>query len=109
MNIPYVCTLSPFLRNLMRSAQEIHKLTLQRMVEGVVLQIDGDEEVVASLKVPVDGWSARQVDLRAEPGSPILVKTFVAWDEEKNHYHVFVESHHEEYWEQQWNFLPSRN
>lgn len=41
----------------------------------------------------------RQIDLRATPDSPILLKIFVSWDHDHQRWHAFAEGPEEMVWE----------
>jgi hypothetical protein len=72
-------------------------------IESVVTDIEGNEEVVKSLKRPPplpDGREYRQVDIRA--GNNHILKCYVSWDQEKKWWLVFVEGPSETYFEKLW-------
>jgi hypothetical protein len=73
------------------------------MVESIVNDIAGNQEVADSLKVftPV-GRSLRQVDIRKTADDPeVIFKSFTFWDHRNKLWHVLVEGGLEDYWESQ--------
>jgi hypothetical protein len=85
----------------MRAAVKELGINVQPAIEGVVEDIDGNEEVANSLKHPLPGCrEVRQVDIRQSADGPIILKTFVEWYEEKRMWVVYAEGGHETYWEE---------
>lgn len=101
---PYVCSLSTLVRSAIKVMNA--QATIQNIVEGVIKEIMQTEGVADSLKSPLLGKlrSARQCDIRAEAAGPIIFKVFVAWDQENQRWHVYVEAGEEVTWEK--NFKP---
>ena len=99
--VPAICTLSPILRIAVSADGEAYK-TLVNITAWIVQQIDGDAEVAASLKAPIaaNGLSVmRQIDIRATPDSPVVVKTFIRWNHAHACWHVMIEGPYETHWE----------
>ena len=82
--------------------REDTKERVARMVEGIVEDIDGNEEVAASLKIEFGGDAGvmRQVDIRPNPNGPVMFKSFVTWDSDRELWLVFIEGALENHWEQ---------
>ena len=101
-HIPYVCSFSP----LLRATTQIFgkKEELQHVVEGIVKDINSNEKVADSLKIPapIGTQITRQVDIRlGGPDNPVILKSFITWDFEQKHWLVFLESVLENHWEQE--------
>ena len=99
--IPYMATFSPMLRLfLMIPGHEKVRERVKQEIEGVVRFFDENGEGMG-LKVPfVDNTTLmRQIDLRTEPGGPILLKTFTSWEDEKKRWRVLAEGPGEDHWE----------
>jgi hypothetical protein len=99
----YSCSLSPILRIAAGVVGEAGIANLRKQVEGVVTDIEANRPVAASLRVPVPGMkTTRQIDLRLGPpggGGEIVMKTFIAWDHQRDFWIVFVEGPQEDHWE----------
>ena len=97
--IPYVCTLSPILREVLRITNR-HDY-FREQVEGCVETIDSNENIAASLKrrLTPKAKSFRQIDIRADSDNSVVWKNFIHWNEELNCWHVLSELAAENHWE----------
>jgi hypothetical protein len=103
--IPYVASYSPLLREGIKATGT----NIAPHVEAIVLDIEGNKEVAASLRAPSEFQVKRQVDIKksSDPDSPVLLKCFIEWgfNDERQMWVIWIESGEETYWEDQWQMV----
>lgn len=101
IDIPYVCSLTPSIRLIVKMGQHYGE-KIRKLIEDTVLQIDGNHEVKISLKDNPDNRGnyrvMRQVDIMGPKGQ-VVFKIFAWWNKVQDRWHMLMELPHETVWE----------
>lgn len=95
---PYICTYSPIMRLVMQTAGKPYEAGVQRCVEDTIRDVvENHPDVAMSLKFAEN--AQRQIDIRKEPGSPVILKVFIGFSKKLNVWRVWLEGADEQHWE----------